>query len=87
MHYRNVDVSTIKELSKRWFSKAFYNVPAKGGNHRALADILESIEELRYYCEAVFVPVPGPNVQDAKAMAAHHQGTLTGFCESPARGE
>lgn len=82
MHYRNVDVSTIKELSKRWFPKAFYNVPAKGGNHRALADILESIEELRYYREAVFVPIPGPGAQDAKSIAVRHQGILTGFAES-----
>lgn len=79
VHYRNVDVSTIKELSRRWFPRAFYNAPAKQGNHRALADIQESIEELRYYREAVFVPVPGPSTQDAKAIAQRHRGSVTGL--------
>ena len=79
VHYRNVDVSTIKELSRRWFPRAFYNAPAKQGNHRALADIQESIEELHYYREAVFVPVPGPSTQDAKAIAQRHRGSVTGL--------
>jgi oligoribonuclease len=78
LHYRIVDVSSIKELSRRWFPRAYYNAPAKGGNHRALADIRESIEELRYYREAVFVPSPGPDSVGAKAIAARHQGSLTG---------
>ena len=78
MHYRNVDVSTIKELSRRWFSKAYFNSPAKSGNHRALADIQESIEELRYYRETVFVPSPGPDSETAKEIAARHGGALTG---------
>ncbi|MCT1459792.1 oligoribonuclease [Aestuariimicrobium sp. p3-SID1156] len=78
VHYRNVDVSSIKELSRRWFPKAYYNSPAKSGNHRALADIQESIEELRYYREAVFVPAPGPSTQDLKPIARRHQGALTG---------
>jgi oligoribonuclease len=78
LHYRIVDVSSIKELSRRWFPRAYYNAPAKGGNHRALADIRESIEELRYYREAVFVPSPGPDSTAAKAIAAKHQGSLTG---------
>ncbi|MGA4669526.1 oligoribonuclease [Propionibacteriaceae bacterium Y1923] len=78
VHYRNVDVSSIKELSRRWFPKAYYNAPAKSGNHRALADIQESIEELRYYREAVFVPSPGPATQDAKILSRRHQGSLTG---------
>lgn len=78
VHYRNVDVSSIKELSRRWFPKAYYNSPAKSGNHRALADIQESIEELRYYREAVFVPAPGPSTQDLKLIARRHQGALTG---------
>ena len=60
LHYRIVDVSSIKELSRRWFPRAYFAAPAKRGNHRALADILESIEELRYYRAAIFVPVPGP---------------------------
>ena len=78
LHYRIVDVSSIKELSRRWFPRAYYNAPSKGGNHRALADIRESIEELRYYREAVFVPSPGPDSNAAKAIAAKHQGSLTG---------
>lgn len=78
VHYRNVDVSSIKELSRRWFPKAYYNAPAKSGNHRALADIQESIEELRYYREAVFVPTPGPATQDARIISRRHQGSLTG---------
>ena len=77
LHYRIVDVSSIKELSRRWFPRAYYNAPVKGGNHRALADIRESIEELRYYREAVFVPSPGPDSVAAKRIAAQHQGSLT----------
>ena len=61
LHYRIVDVSSIKELSRRWYPRAYFAAPAKRGNHRALADIQESIEELRYYREAVFVPQPGPD--------------------------
>ena len=78
LHYRIVDVSSIKELSRRWFPRAYYNAPSKGGNHRALADIRESIEELRYYREAVFVRSPGPDSAGAKAIAAKYQGSLTG---------
>ena len=78
LHYRIVDVSSIKELSRRWFPRAYYAAPAKGGNHRALADIRESIEELRYYRDAVFVPSPGPDSASAKVIAARHQGSLTG---------
>ena len=78
LHYRNVDVSSIKELARRWYPRAYYNSPAKSGNHRALADIQESIEELRYYRAAVFVPPPGPDSDTAKALAAEHGGSLTG---------
>ena len=78
LHYRIVDVSSIKELARRWFPKAYYAAPAKQGNHRALADIQESIEELRYYREAVFVPSPGPDTGSAKAIAQRHGGSLTG---------
>ncbi len=78
VHYRNVDVSSIKELARRWFPRAYYQSPAKSGNHRALADIQESIEELRYYREAVFVPRPGPNSAEAREIARRHQGALTG---------
>ena len=72
LHYRIVDVSSIKELSRRWYPRAYYNSPEKSGNHRALADIRESIAELRYYREAVFVPQPGPDSETAKAIAARH---------------
>jgi len=83
MHYRIVDVSSIKELSRRWYPKAYFGAPAKRGNHRALADIRESIEELRYYREAVFVPSPGPDSAAARAIANRHGGSLTGT-EDPA---
>jgi len=78
VHYRNVDVSSVKELARRWFPRAYYNSPAKSGNHRALADVRESIEELRYYRDAVFVPLPGPDSATAKEIAARHRGALTG---------
>jgi len=70
LHYRNVDVSSIKELSRRWYPRAYFHAPAKEGGHRALADIRESIRELAYYREAVFVPAPGPTSDDARAAAA-----------------
>ena len=70
LHYRMIDVSTVKELSRRWFPKAYYNQPQKGMAHRALADIVESIRELDYYRRAVFVPAPGPNSQTAADAAA-----------------
>jgi oligoribonuclease len=78
LHYRIVDVSSIKELARRWYPRAYYSAPSKNGNHRALADIQESIEELRYYRAAVFVPPPGPDSDTAKALAAQHGGSLTG---------
>jgi oligoribonuclease len=84
LHYRIVDVSSIKELSRRWFPRAYFNSPPKTGNHRALADIQESIEELRYYRAAVFVPSPGPDSGAAKALAAEHGGSITGATESSA---
>lgn len=77
VHYRNVDVSSIKELARRWYPRVYYQSPAKSGNHRALADIQESIEELRYYREAVFVPLPGPDSATAKLISARHAGALT----------
>jgi oligoribonuclease len=85
LHYRIVDVSSIKELSRRWYPRTYFNAPAKTGNHRALADIQESIEELRYYRSAVFVPPPGPDSETAKALADEHGGSLTGAdTEAPA---
>ncbi|MBC7760963.1 oligoribonuclease [Glaciihabitans sp. GrIS 2.15] len=70
LHYRNVDVSSIKELSRRWFPRVYFNAPAKNGGHRALADILESIRELDYYRSAVFVAEPGPTTEDVQAISA-----------------
>ncbi len=72
MHYRLVDVSSIKELTKRWYPRAYFNTPEKTGNHRALADIRESIAELRYYRDAVMVPLPGPDTSTAKELGNHH---------------
>lgn len=83
LHYRIVDVSSIKELARRWYPRVYFNSPAKTGNHRALADIQESIEELRYYRAAVFVPPPGPDSGAARAIAAEHGGSLTGATGEP----
>jgi oligoribonuclease len=69
LHYRMIDVSTIKELSRRWYPRAYFQKPKKAGGHRALADILESIDELRYYRETVFTSQPGPTSQQAKQAA------------------
>jgi len=69
LHYRSVDVSSIKELAKRWFPRVYYNAPAKNGGHRALADILESIRELEYYRLAGFVAEPGPTTEDVQAIS------------------
>ncbi|MFL6239271.1 MAG: oligoribonuclease [Actinomycetes bacterium] len=70
LHYRMVDVSSVKELTRRWYPKTYYNSPPKNGGHRALADILESIDELRYYRSTVFVPPPGPDAETAAAAAS-----------------
>ncbi len=78
LHYRIVDVSSIKELSRRWYPRAYFKAPAKRGNHRALADIQESIEELRYYREAVFVPPPGPDSDTAGPSPPSTAAPLTG---------
>jgi oligoribonuclease len=86
LHYRIVDVSSIKELARRWYPRAYFAAPPKRGNHRALADILESIEELRYYRAAIFVPSPGPESADARLLADQHGGSLTGLREPPADG-
>lgn len=69
LHYRMVDVSSIKELCRRWYPRVYYAQPPKGLAHRALADIQESIRELRYYRQTVFVPPPGPSTDDAQAAA------------------
>ena len=69
LHYRMIDVSTIKELTRRWFPKAYYNQPDKGLAHRALADIVESIRELDYYRRAVFTATPGPESGEASEFS------------------
>jgi oligoribonuclease len=70
LHYRMIDVSSIKELARRWYPRVYFASPAKKGGHRALADIQESIDELRYYREALFVPQPGPDTATARGIAA-----------------
>ena len=72
LHYRMVDVSSIKELARRWYPRAYFASPPKHGGHRALADIRESIHELRYYREAIFVPPPGPDSATARQIAARY---------------
>ena len=70
LHYRMIDVSSIKELTRRWYPRVYFGQPQKGLAHRALADIRESIRELEYYRRTVFVPLPGPDVDQARAIAA-----------------
>ena len=70
LHYRMVDVSSIKELARRWYPRAYHHSPKKAGGHRALADIHESVKELRYYRSIIFVPQPGPTSEQAAAASA-----------------
>jgi oligoribonuclease len=70
LHYRMIDVSSLKELARRWFPRVFYAKPEKGLAHRALADIIESIRELEYYRNTLFVAPPGPSTEQAQAAAA-----------------
>ncbi|WP_043993526.1 oligoribonuclease [Leifsonia xyli] len=70
LHYRNVDVSSIKELARRWFPRVYFNAPEKNGGHRALADILESVRELDYYRRAAFVAEPGPTTEETQTASA-----------------
>jgi len=70
LHYRSIDVSSIKELSRRWFPRVYFNAPKKDGGHRALADILESIRELEYYRRAAFVADPGPTTDEVQTISA-----------------
>ena len=70
LHYRNVDVSSIKELTRHWFPRVYFNAPTKNGGHRALADVLESIRELDYYRKAAFVSDRGPTSDDLQSISA-----------------
>ena len=74
LHYRVVDVSSIKELARRWYPRAFFNAPAKTGGHRALGDIKDSIVELRYYRATVWVPAPGPDSDAAREISQQVSG-------------
>jgi oligoribonuclease len=80
LHYRMIDVSSVKELARRWYPRAYFASPEKHGGHRALADIQESIRELRYYREVIFVPMPGPDSATARQVAAR----ITAESQAPA---
>jgi oligoribonuclease len=84
VHYRSVDVSSFKELARRWYPAIYRKRPGKAEAHRALGDIQESIEELRYYRDAVFVPLPGPDSASARTIAAKHQAAITGAVQPDA---
>ncbi|MBV9821381.1 MAG: oligoribonuclease, partial [Actinobacteria bacterium] len=87
LHYRMIDVSSIKELARRWYRRVYFGQPAKGLAHRALADIHESVQELRYYRATIFVPPPGPSSDEAAAAAAAVLGALPTTGAQPATGE
>ncbi|HEV2885747.1 MAG TPA: oligoribonuclease [Jatrophihabitans sp.] len=86
LHYRMIDVSSIKELARRWYRRVYFGQPAKGLAHRALADIHESVQELRYYRATIFVPPPGPTSEQAAAAAAAVLGTPADREQAPAAG-
>lgn len=77
LHYRLIDVSSLKELARRWYPRVYYSSPQKTGNHRALGDTLDSIAELRYYRDAMMVEQPGPDSTAARKIAEQHQQTTT----------
>ena len=76
LHYRNIDVSSLKELVRRWYPRVYFQLPKKVGSHRALADIRESIQELAYYRLAVLVAEPGPDSEKAKQIAKRVADTI-----------
>jgi oligoribonuclease len=83
LHYRMIDVSSIKELARRWYRRVYFGQPAKGLAHRALADIYESVQELRYYRATIFVPPPGPTTEEAAAAAAAVLGAAADARQAP----
>jgi oligoribonuclease len=86
LHYRIIDVSSIKELARRWYPRAYFASPKKQGGHRALADIRESIDELRYYRQAVFVAPPGPDSATARSIASRFERTDDGSAATTTAG-
>jgi oligoribonuclease len=82
LHYRMVDVSSVKELARRWFPRVYFAQPAKGLAHRALADIIESIRELAYYRRTLFVAAPGPSSEETQAAAAEVVGSFADLLTS-----
>jgi len=74
LHYRIIDVSSLKELARRWYSRTYFASPLKTGNHRALGDTRDSIDELRYYRQAILVQSPGPDTLAARAISEHIMG-------------
>jgi oligoribonuclease len=87
LHYRMVDVSSVKELARRWYPRVYFAQPQKGLAHRALADIIESIRELAYYRRTLFVPAPGPSSEQAKAAADEVVGSFAALLAREADGE
>lgn len=83
LHYRTVDVSSIKELARRWHPRVYFNAPAKSGNHRALGDIKDSINELKYYREAIFVPGPGPDADMLRELSGQFTAVKPQAPEQP----
>ena len=86
LHYRIVDVSSIKELAKRWYARSYFNAPAKTGNHRALGDIYDSIDELRYYRRVLMPKGDGPSLSECEAAAKDVSGKTVGLAEARTRG-
>ena len=89
LHYRIVDVSSIKELARRWYPRVYFAAPEKNGGHRALADILESIDELRYYRAAMLVPQPGPDTSTVREISAEIKRTsvVSAYLPTPPAGD
>ncbi|ONM47317.1 oligoribonuclease [Nocardia donostiensis] len=86
LHYRLIDVSSIKELCRRWYPRIYFGQPEKGLAHRALADIKESIRELEYYRRTAFVAAPGPSTAEISAIAAEVSGLAEGLPTPPVTG-
>lgn len=85
LHYRSIDVSTVKELSRQWYPAAFFGAPEKRGGHRALADIAESIQELAYFREAVLVAGKGPDKAESEGIAARVSEVYAPFIDGEAQ--